>query len=353
MRLHPIRHCCWSIFSRIALQCILRTQRFGRHSRQARIGMSSPRFTIPGLTNPINQFLPKLNVSNPTDILDSIKSQLFPSIHLSATAELAVAVVLCGGGVLCMLFGHRFLRVFIAASAFVYVTIISAYAAHNLLSTSYCEIYVKRDELCPWGVIAGMVLGLIVAGATARAENAAVLFTGAAMGAVLYFFINPLVQSIPYVPSWFPYMGFFFFMLAGAAAAKKWRQQFSITLSSVVGAALLLLSLSYFIQDGFLINNFSGSVSSPCHSTACWLVIFACIFLCLASVLFQTKWAQRRDSQVCCTSTFRLLASHVLQPYICTALFAVPFPSLQLLLGKWRRREGCSTGRDQCATSCA
>lgn len=294
-RLHSIQH-CWSIFPPRVTSCILQTQQFGRHSRQALVDMSSP-----GFTNTINQYLPKVNVSNPGDILDSIKSQLFPSIHLSATAELAVAAVLCAGGVLCMLFGHRFLRVFIAASAFVYVTIISAYAAHNLLSTSYCEIYVKRDELCPWGVIAGMVLGLIVAGATARAENAAVLFTGAAMGAVVYFFINPLVQSIPYVPSWFPYMGFFFFMLAGAAAAKKWRQQFSITLSSVVGAALLLLSLSYFIQDGFLINNFSRSLSSPCHSTVCWLVIFACIFLCLASVLFQTKWAQRRDSQVCCT----------------------------------------------------
>lgn len=306
----------------------------------------------PGFTNPINQFLPKVNVSNPADILDSIKSQLFPSIHLSATAELAVAAVLCAGGVLCMLFGHRFLRVFIAASAFVYVTIISAYAAHNLLSTSYCEVYVKRDELCPWGVIAGMVLGLIVAGATARAENAAVLFTGAAMGAVVYFFINPLVQSIPYVPSWFPYMGFFFFMLAGAAAAKKWRQQFSITLSSVVGAALLLLSLSYFIQDGLLINNFSRSLSSPCHSTACWLVIFACIFLCLASVLFQTKWAQRRDSQVC-LSYQRLMFCDLLFALKFTALFAVPFPSLQLLSGKWRRREGCCSGRYQCATSCA
>jgi hypothetical protein len=254
----------------------------------------------PGITNLIDQFLPKNNISNPGDILDSIKSQLFPSIHLSATAEAAVAGVLCAGGVLCMLFGHRFLRVFIAASAFVYVTIISSYATHNLLSTSFCEVYVKRDELCPWGVIAGMVLGLIVAGWTARAENAAVIFTGAALGAVAYFLISPLVQSIPYVPSWFPYMGYFFFMLAGAAAAKKYRQQFSITLSSVVGAALLLLSLSYFIQDGFLINNFSNTVSSPCHSTACWLVIFACIFMCLASVLFQTKWAQRREAQVRC-----------------------------------------------------
>jgi hypothetical protein len=252
----------------------------------------------PGLTNPIGQYLPKVNSSNTADVLDSIKSQLFPSIHLSATAELAVAVVLCAGGVLCMLVGHRFLQVFIAASAFVYVTIISAYSAHNLLSTSYCEVYVKRDELCPWGVIAGMVLGLIVAGATARAENAAVIFTGAFMGAVVYFFINPLVQSIPYVPSWFPYMGFFFFMVAGAAAARKWRQQFSITLSSVVGAALLLISLSHFIQDGFLISNFSRSLSSPCRSTACWFVIFACIFLCVASVVFQTKWAQRRAAQV-------------------------------------------------------
>lgn len=254
----------------------------------------------PSLTNPINQYLPKANSTQAADILDSIKSQLFPSIHLSATAELAVAAVLCAGGVLCMLFGHRFLRVFIAASAFVYVTVISAYATHNLLSSTYCEIYVKRDELCPWGVIAGMVLGLMVAGATARAENAAVIFTGAFMGAVIYFFINPLVQSIPSVPSWFPYMGFFFFMLAGAAAAKRWKEQFSITLSSVVGAALLLISLSHFIQDGFLISNFSSSVASPCRSAACWAVIFSCIFLCLASVLFQTKWAQRRAAQVSC-----------------------------------------------------
>jgi hypothetical protein len=252
----------------------------------------------PGFTNPINQYVPKVNVSNPADILDSIKSQLFPSIHMSSTVELAVAVVLCIGGVLCMLVGYRFLRVFIATSAFVYVTIISAYAVHNLLSTSSCEVYVKRDELCPWGVIGGMIIGLIVAGATARAENAAVIFTGAAMGAVVYFFINPLIQSIPRVPSWFPYMGFFFFMVAGAAAGKKWKEQFSITLSSVVGAAVLLLSLSYFIQDGLLINNFSGSLSSPCRSTACWLVIFACISLCIASVVFQTKWAQRRALQV-------------------------------------------------------
>ena len=258
----------------------------------------------PGFTNPINQYVPKVNVSNPADILDSIKSQLFPSIHMSATVELAVAVVLCMGGVLCMLFGYRFLRVFIATSAFVYVTVISAYATHNLLSTTSCEIYVKRDELCPWGVIAGMVLGLLVAGATARAENAAVIFTGAAMGAVVYFFINPLIQSIPRVPSWFPYMGFFFFMVAGAAAGKRWKEQFSITLSSVVGAAVLLLSLSYFIQDGLLINNFSGSLSSPCRSTACWLVIFACISLCIASVIFQTKWAQRRALQV---TTFAIL----------------------------------------------
>jgi hypothetical protein len=253
--------------------------------------------SAPGFTNPINN-LPKINVTNPTDVLDSIKSQLFPSIHLSADAELALAVVLCAGGVFCMLFGHRFLRVFIAASAFVYVTIISAYAAHNLLSTSYCEVYVKRDELCPWGVIAGMVIGLMVAGATVRAENAAVIFTGAAMGALVYFFFNPLVQSIPRVPSWFPYMGFFFFMVAGAVAARRWKEQFSITLSSVVGATLLLLSLSHFIQDGFLINNFSGSISSPCHSTACWFVIFACVFLCVASVVFQSKWAQRRALQV-------------------------------------------------------
>ena len=65
--------------------------------------------SAPGFTNPINN-LPKINVTNPTDVLDSIKSQLFPSIHLSADAELALAVVLCAGGVFCMLFGHRFLR---------------------------------------------------------------------------------------------------------------------------------------------------------------------------------------------------------------------------------------------------
>jgi hypothetical protein len=287
----------------------------------------------PGFTNPINQFLPK-NASNPTDILDAVKSQLFPSIHLSATAELAVAAVLCAGGVLCMLIGHRFLRVFIAASAFVYVTIISAYATHNLLSTSYCEIYVKRDELCPWGVIAGMVLGLMVAGATARAETAAILFTGAFMGAVLYFFINPLIQSIPSVPSWFQYMGYFFFMAGGAAAAKKWQEQFSITLSSVVGAALLLLSLSHFIQDGFLISNFSGSLSSPCHSTVCWVVIFACIFLCVASVIFQTKWAQRRALQV----RFRCHCRCVLSVCDVCCLFVTCAVFLTLIRRKMARR---------------
>lgn len=239
-----------------------------------------------------------MNISVDVDLLDSIKSQLFPSIHLSSAAEVAVAVVLCVVGVLCMMVGYRFLRVFIATSAFVYMTIVSAYAVHNLFSTSYCEIYVKRDELCPWGVILGMFLGLIVAGFTIRAENAAVLLTGALLGGVIYFFINPLVQSIPAVPSWFPYMGYPFFIVAGAALAKKWREQFSITLSSVVGAALLLLSISYFIEDGFIMSNFSGNASSPCRSTSCWLVIVACTILCLASVIFQTKWAQRRAAEV-------------------------------------------------------
>jgi len=154
----------------------------------------------------------------------------------------------------------------------------------------------KQDKFCEWSMAAGLGVGMMAAGSAGRIFDAGMLMVGAGLGLIPALLLQPVVdQILADAPQWTHYIHYFCFAALGAGVAKLRPDYFIISFSSVFGAMVWGMAVSYFADAGFTPTAISnGTTASDAKSIG---IAAAASVLAVMGFVFQGKMKQRRDAR--------------------------------------------------------
>ena len=236
-----------------------------------------------------------LNYVNETWV-NITQRQLFPHVTINRDVESFSAAVLMLLGLFAGLVGFQYARVVFVGLAFVAGTVISMYPIDVLLGDTlcgpyYCDAYSEPDQFCGWALAAGLVAGMVSASGAVKAFEVGLIVVGAGMMMLPALLLQSAFdRALSGYPSWTHYLHYLAFAGLGAALT-KWRPHvLLIAITSVVGALLVGMTTSYFLDAGLTVRAISGTVrcGSACTGMAVAVGVAAIVF-----AVFQT-WRKRR-----------------------------------------------------------
>ena len=236
-----------------------------------------------------------LNYVNETWV-NITQRQLFPHVTINRDVESFSAAVLMLLGLFAGVVGFQYARVVFVGLAFVAGTVISMYPIDVLLGDTlcgpyYCDASLDPDQFCGWAMAAGLVAGMVSASGALKAFEVGLIVVGAGMMMLPALLLQSAFdRALSGYPSWTHYLHYLAFAGLGAALT-KWRPHvLLIAITSVVGALLVGMTISYFLDAGLTVRAISGTVQcdSACTGMAVAVGVAAIVF-----AVFQT-WRKRR-----------------------------------------------------------
>jgi len=154
------------------------------------------------------------------------------------------------------------------------------------------------EEFCGWAMAAGIVAGIIAASAGGKLFDLGLVAFGAGFALLPALLLQPAFDyALREHASWTRYVHYLVFGAIGAGLAKKFPHVLLISISSVLGALLMGISLSYFVDAGLTPASISGRQGAGCASAKCIGMACAVGVVALLSAAFQTWYKKRLDAR--------------------------------------------------------
>jgi len=228
----------------------------------------------------------------------------FPDVQLNRDLESFVAAVLFAAGLFACVLGAQHARVVMIVMAFFAGIVTSMYPIDAMFGDILCGPFAcppddnDSEEFCGWAMAAGVVAGIISASAGGKLFDLGLVAFGAGLALLPALLLQPVFDyALQAHASWTRYVHYLVFGALGAGLAKKFPHVLLISISSVLGALLMGLSLSYFLDAGLTPASISGGRSAECTGPKCIGMACGVGVTAVLSAAFQTWYKKRRDAR--------------------------------------------------------
>mmetsp|Transcript_32161 Transcript_32161/g.51824 ORF Transcript_32161/g.51824 Transcript_32161/m.51824 type:complete len:446 (+) Transcript_32161:326-1663(+) len=227
----------------------------------------------------------------------------FPDVELNKDLESFVASCFLLIGLFCAVIGAQYAKLVFIVMSFIAGIVLSMYPIDNLMGDILCGPYpcspdTPSEEFCGWAMAAGLVAGVMSASASVKLFDAGLVAVGAGMALLPALLLQPAFsRALRAKPVWTHYLHYVAFLGIGAGLAKKYPKVLLISISAVLGALLLGMSISYFIDAGLSPAAISGSEDNACTDSLCIGMACATGVCAVASAAFQTWYQKRVDKR--------------------------------------------------------
>ena len=228
----------------------------------------------------------------------------FPDVELNRDIESFVVAVLLVFGLFACVLGAQYARVVMIVMAFFAGIVTSMYPIDALAGDILCGKFpcplhdTTSEEFCGWAMAAGIVAGIIAASAGGKLFDLGLVAFGAGFALLPALLLQPAFDyALREHASWTRYVHYLVFGAIGAGLAKKFPHVLLISISSVLGALLMGISLSYFVDAGLTPASISGRQGAGCASAKCIGMACAVGVVALLSAAFQTWYKKRLDAR--------------------------------------------------------
>jgi len=228
----------------------------------------------------------------------------FPDVELNRDIESFVSAVLLAFGLFACVLGAQYARVVMIVMAFFAGIVTSMYPIDALAGDILCGKFpcpshdTTSEEFCGWAMAAGIVAGIIAASAGGKLFDLGIVAFGAGFALLPALLLQPAFDyALREHASWTRYVHYLVFGAIGAGLAKKFPHVLLISISSVLGALLMGMSLSYFVDADLTPASISGRQGAGCASAKCIGMACAVGVAALLSAAFQTWYKKRQDAR--------------------------------------------------------